>query len=341
VLLVVLIACAAPPPAQRSSTTIAAPTSTPINTPAAAPATATFTNPVLDRDFPDPDVIKVDGQYYAYATNSGGINIQVARSRDLVNWSVLMDGLPTLPAWASRQFGYVWAPEVSSFDGKTFTMYYVARFKMGVDGGTQCIGIATSVIPQGPFQSPAEDPFICQTGEGGSIDPAVFTDDDGSHWLLWKNDGNSGGGQTWIYLQRLSDDGQSLEGEPARLITADQAWEGVLVEAPTLLKRDGKYYLFYSANAYNDRRYAVGYAVADQIEGPYTKPSNTPLLSTRIPAGIVGPGGQDMVIDADGELWMLFHAWSSAGYRHMNAAKMNWENSVPSVSVTREPQPVP
>jgi beta-xylosidase len=296
---------------------------------------------VLDRDFPDPDVIEVDGQYYAYSTNSGGINIQVARSRDLVHWSVLMDGMPALPAWASREFGYVWAPEVSSFDGKTYTMYYVARFAMGESGGTQCIGVATSVIPQGPFQSPAEKPFVCQTGEGGSIDPAVFTDDDGSRWLLWKNDGNSGGGQTWIYLQRLSADGQSLEGEPARLITADQAWEGVLVEAPTLYKKDGKYTLFYSANAYNDRRYAVGYAVADKIDGPYTKPSRTPLLATRIPAGIVGPGGQDLVNDDDGELWMLFHAWSPAGERNLNAVKVNWENGVPSVNVTREPQPMP
>jgi beta-xylosidase len=296
---------------------------------------------VLDRDFPDPDVLQVDDLYYAYATNTGHVNVQVASSRDLVHWTILNDALPTLPAWASRQFGHVWAPEVSTFDGKTFTMYYVARYSIGKAGGAQCIGIATSATPAGPFQSQDAKPFICQTGEGGSIDPSVFTDDDGSRWLLWKNDGNAGGGQSWIYRQRLSADGQSLEGEPARLITADQAWEGVLVEAPTLYKRNGKYYLFYSANAYNDRRYAVGYAVAHKIDGPYTKPLKTPLLATRIPAGIVGPGGQDLVIDDDGELWMLFHAWSPAGYRNLNAAKMNWADGVPSVNLTREPQPVP
>lgn len=323
-LCITLTACAAPPPAQR-------PLATPVST---------FTNPVLNRDFPDPDVLQVSNDYYAYATNSGGINIQVARSNDLVHWSVLQDALPSLPAWAAREFGNVWAPEVSSFDRKTYTMYYVARYKISA-GGTQCIGIATSILPQGPFQSPAEKPFVCQTGLGGSIDPSVFTDDDGSRWLLWKNDGNSTGGQTWIYLQRLSADGQALEGEPTRLITADQTWEGVLVEAPTLIKHAGKYYLFYSANAYNDRRYAVGYAVADRIDGPYTKPQSTPLLATRIPAGIVGPGGQDLVIDDDGELWMLFHAWSPAGERNLNAVKVNWADGVPNVNVTRNPQPMP
>src|SRR4051794_8675540 len=56
---------------------------------AAAPPQATFTNPVLDADFPDPAVLKApDGYYYAYATQTERegrkVNIQVARSRDLV-----------------------------------------------------------------------------------------------------------------------------------------------------------------------------------------------------------------------------------------------------------------
>src|SRR5688572_2476041 len=55
----------------------------------AATAAATagqFTNPVIDRDFPDPDVLRVGDAYYAYATNAGGVNVQAARSPDLVRW---------------------------------------------------------------------------------------------------------------------------------------------------------------------------------------------------------------------------------------------------------------
>ena len=69
------------------------------------PASLTYVNPVLDADFPDPVVILApDGYYYAYATQTlregKWINIQVARSRDLVSWEHLGDALPEKPGWA-------------------------------------------------------------------------------------------------------------------------------------------------------------------------------------------------------------------------------------------------
>lgn len=215
---------------------------------------AEFTNPVLDQDFPDPDVLRVGDVYYAYATNGNGSNVQAARSTDLVHWEVLPDALPLRPAWAMDAFGWVWAPEVFQPAGSTdYLMYFVARYAIG-QGGTQCIGIARADSPEGPFTPIGAEPFICQVESGGSIDPSTFVDDDGQAYLLWKNDGNSNGGQTWLFLQPLSPDGTSLEGEPVRLLTVDQTWEGVLVEAPTLWKQDDRYTLFYSANAYNDQR---------------------------------------------------------------------------------------
>jgi len=45
-----------------------------------------------------------------------------------------------------------------------------------------------------------------QINQGGSIDPSVFTDDDGKHWLLFKNDGNAVGQPTYIYICPLSKD---------------------------------------------------------------------------------------------------------------------------------------
>ncbi|MBA2635336.1 MAG: family 43 glycosylhydrolase, partial [Sphingomonas sp.] len=74
--------------------------------PLAAPP-ATYANPVLDADFPDPTVIRAaDGFYYAYATQGTRdgkmANIQVARSTDLVRWQQLGDALPAKPAWASQ-----------------------------------------------------------------------------------------------------------------------------------------------------------------------------------------------------------------------------------------------
>jgi beta-xylosidase len=299
---------------------------------------ATFTNPVLDQDFPDPDVLKVGDTYYAYSTNSENINIQVARSSDLVHWQFVGDALPKLPNWAVQDFGWAWAPDVSS-NGKTYLMYFVARFAID-KGGTQCIGAATSDQPEGPFTPVGDAPLICQVKQGGSIDPASFMDTDGKHYILWKNDGNSSGGQTWIYLQQTSDDGLELEGEPKQLITSDQSWEGVLIEGPTLWKHNKEYALFYSANDYASPNYAVGYAVADTVDGPYQKPDK-PLLKTSIREGVVGPGGQDVALDEDGQTWMLYHSWQGGSYRALNLVELDWNGNVPVVKPTRAPMAAP
>jgi arabinan endo-1,5-alpha-L-arabinosidase len=300
----------------------------------------TFSNPILDQDFPDPDVLKAGEMYYAYATNGNGINIQAARSRDLVHWEVLEDALPELPAWAVQKFGWTWAPEVFSPNEGQYVMYFVSRFAIGFDG-TQCIGIATSEDPAGPFVSPSPEPFICQTDRGGSIDPSFFMDTDGQRYVLWKNDGNSSGYQVWLYIQKVSADGLTLEGESQRLLTVDQRWEGNLVEAPTLWQHNGKYYLFYSANAYNDRRYATGYAVAEDIFGPYVK-AEEPLIATDLAAGLVGPGGQDVVLDPDGDSWILFHGWAPDGYRRLYLAPLDWQNDIPTFELHgRDPLPMP
>jgi beta-xylosidase len=301
-----------------------------------------YRNPVLDRDFPDPDVFKAGDEYYAYATNGTGsgseVHVQAARSPDLVHWTPLPDPLPTLPAWAVPDFGWTWAPDVSQTDGR-YLMYYTTRLAIK-KGGTQCIGLAIAKRPEGPFEPQGDKPFVCQQNLGGSIDPATFVDDDGSHYLLWKLDANSVGGQAAIYIQKLSADGLSLEGEPTRLITAGQVWEGVLVEGPTLWKHDGRYYLFYSANDYASRRYATGYAVADNVLGPYEK-AKEPLLATSLPAGVIGPGGQDVVVGPDGNTWIVFHDWSATGYRHLDLARLEWVDGVPAVKLTRDAEPAP
>ena len=43
------------------------------------------------------------------------------------------------------------------------------------------------------------------------------------------------------------------------------------MEAPFIWCCNGKYYLFYSANSYADGSYALGYAVAGSLDGPYVK----------------------------------------------------------------------
>jgi beta-xylosidase len=281
--------------------------------------------PVLDQDFPDPDILLVDGTYYAYATqpNDESVNVQMATSTDLVEWEVqAQDPLPELPAWATN--GRTWAPEVTAAPGG-FLMYLTAR---SVDPDLQCIGVARSTSPTGPFRPVGDKPLVCPANQGGAIDAASYVEPDGKRYLLWKNDGNCCGKDTWLHLQPLSADGLTFTGRPVRLIKQDQPWEGNLVEAPTLVKHGTSYVLFYSANDYGGENYTTGYATASKLEGPYKKAAE-PLLTTE-ETEVTGPGGQDVVTDASGDTHIVFHGWDPAViYRGMYVADLSWDGDIP------------
>lgn len=307
--------------------------------------TTEFQNPVLRTDFPDPFVLEVDGVYYAYATNAAGKNIQVSRSTDLIHWDLPKEAMPGLPSWAKLGGSLVWAPEVMNIDER-FVLYYTARDKAS---DKQCIGAATSEKPEGKFKDTRDRPLVCQASEGGSIDPSPFRDGD-TLYLYWKNDGNCCGMATYLYVQELAPDGLSLVGEPVRLIRNDKAWEGRVVEAPTMWKHDGAYYLFYSANNYAGFEYAVGYATCASATGPCEAAPENPILASRMTEKplVIGPGHQTIIEDAAGDTWLVYHAWqvTSAGLRgdsrFMWLDRLEWQGGKPVVKgPTTAPQAAP
>ncbi len=280
-------------------------------------AAGPFTNPVYDRNFPDPFVLEVNGTYFAYATNSGDDNVQSLRSDDLVAWTPGDDVLATLGAWAAE--GRTWAPEVLRRTDGQYVLYYTA---FALERSAQCIGRARAGSPSGPFVDRSAKPLVCQTDEGGSIDASPFRDDDGSLYLLWKNDGNCCGSDTFIYAQRLSSDGLRLVGRRVRLVKQDAAWEGPLVEAPTLWKHDGRYYLFFSANVFDSASYGVGYAACGSPLGPCRDSPDNPILATACAA--VGPGHQALVNGPDGQTWIVYHAWPPDAVGSLVPGRVLW-----------------
>ncbi len=265
-------------------------------------APVAFTNPVHDGNLPDPFVLRAGDAWYAYGTQGRFGTMPVLRSGDLVTWEVVGDAMPVIAPWSAA--GRHWAPEVAALGGR-YVAYYTA---MERETQQQCLGVAVADDPAGPFVDEAEHPLVCEHEAGGSIDASPFVDVDGTPWLLWKNDGNHVGTRSWIRAQRLTDDGTALTGDgPVDLITHDQPWEGHLVEGPTVLVHEGRYVLLYSANDYGSADYGVGWAVADALTGPWTKPSDEPLMrSTDVAAG---PGHGSVVADTCGALWYAHHAW--------------------------------
>jgi beta-xylosidase len=333
-------------------------------TPAPSPGAGQFVNPVLE-NFPDPDVLQVADTFYAYATTnydpgSGmGSNLQVARSEDLVTWERLPDALPELASWSGLTTLFstllhsaTWAPDVAQV-GDRYLLYYTtpAVDIPRPDGKpSQCLSVATADNPEGPFVDESEGPIVCQADLGGSIDGSYFEDDDGTRYLVWKNDGNCCGQPTNFWLQELTDDGTAVRGEPTKVegLDNDDPWEGRVIESPQLVVEGGRYYMFFSGNDFASVRYAVGYATADEIEGPYTDAEENPILFTDFASaaelGLAGPGHQAIFTDADGDRWIAYHAWPNTSIgddrigRHLWLDELTFDGGVP---VVEGPDPGP
>lgn len=268
---------------------------------------ATYTNPVMAGDFPDPSVIRVGQDYWAAATSSEWApEFPILHSRDLVNWEIVGAVFQQRPGWST---GSYWAPEISQDSGRFF-IYYAARKK----GGPLCVAVASARRPQGPYTD--HGPLVCQ--EVGSIDGFPVTDEKGVRYLLWKEDGNSVSKRTPIWAQRLSADGTKLVGSKSELFHNDQAWEkhatlpyGDLVEGAAVIRRNGWFYLFYSGNfcCARECNYMLGVARARKLLGPWEKSPANPIM--RGNETWKCPGHGTIVTDTRGRDFLLYHAYKA------------------------------
>jgi xylan 1,4-beta-xylosidase len=261
--------------------------------PATAPAPAnTYRNPLLpDREIADPFVLRVDGEYYLYATTDGK-GYEVFVSDNLVDWQSM-----------GRAFtdprGGAWAPEVfhnQRGDGK-FYLYYTDSMTNGQRGPLEKqIGVAVADSPLGPFTDKA--PLASH-----SIDAHLFQDDDGSLYLYYVN--LAGGFK--ILVQPMADP-LTKQGEPKVLIRPTQDWEkraGQVTEGPFILKHHGTYYLTYSGSGADTPDYAIGYATSQSPTGPFVKYAGNPIVHRG--GNVLGPGHHCVVEGPDGKLWLVYH----------------------------------
>ena len=285
---------------------------------AARAAAATYVNPVLDADFPDPTVIRAgDGTWYAYATqgerDGRTLNVQVARSRDLVTWERLGDAMPAKPEWADSTQDF-WAPHVAEHDGRWY-LYYSAKPDAALADSTRglCLAVATASRPEGPFADSGR-PLQCGPGFV-NIDPMSFDDPaTGRRLLYW------GSGFGPIKVQELAPDRVSFAAgsRPVELIhvvrTEDSTEYQRLVEGAWVVYDEPWYYLFYSGdNCCGPRaHYAAMVARSRSATGPF----ETLQAATGAPSSVVvertdrwtAPGHNSLVQDARGDWWIVYHA---------------------------------
>lgn len=264
-------------------------------------------NPLLA----DPTIFYWDGVYYLYGTNdmrfvqeqSGSTTIKagffVYTSTDLVNWSNpagATDGYALIEGDSYGTKGF-WAPQVFHYEGM-FYMAYTAN---------EQIAIASSKSPLGPFKQKELRPISTVTRQ---IDPFVFFDEDGKVYLYHVRlmEANR------LFVAEINNDfSQMDENTLVECIGAEpNTWEDTenahwrVVEGPTVIKEDGTYYFFYSANDFRNKDYAVGYATSKSPIGPWIKNSNNPIIS-RHNVKHYGAGHGDLFTTGDKKLFYVLH----------------------------------
>lgn len=215
---------------------------------------ATFTNPVLWADLPDPDVIRVGDYFYMMSTTMHLMpGAPVMRSKDLVNWELtgyVFDKLHDTPKY-DMEGGTVygrgqWATSLRYHDGKFYVLF------------------SPNDQPYRTFIYTTEDPMKGWTLHSRMQhfhDASLFFDDDGRVYVF------SGTGSLIELEPDLS--GVKEGGVNVKLNVRDDEETGLL-EGSRALKYNGKYYLLMISWPKGEKRRQVCFR-ADKITGPYEK----------------------------------------------------------------------
>lgn len=192
---------------------------------------ATYVNPVMPGDQPDPTLFKDGDDFYASSSsfhrNPFG---EIWHSKDLVHWKLLTRVIPSNWVSTLSPSGGLWGGTLTKFYG--YYWYYVAS------GGNQYFSKASS--PAGPWSTPVRVNTTPETG-GIGYDNSIFVDDDGTPYMLIKP------GQFVNRIQRIGTDGH-LTGSVINLDWVNTGKKYSWAEGPVMCKRNGWYYYFIAGN---------------------------------------------------------------------------------------------
>ena len=255
--------------------------------------------------FADPTIFVENGKYYLTGTrNREPLGFSILESTDLEHWTV-PDGSSQqlILRKGDRTYGEkgFWAPQYFKEKG-TYYFTYTAN--------EQTV-IASSKSVFGPFRQKEVRPI---DASAKNIDSFLFKDDDGKYYLYHVrfNKGN----YLWVAEFDMKKGGIKPE-TLKQCMDCTEPWEKTpnyksapVMEGPTVMKWDGVYYLFYSANHFMNIDYSVGYATASSPLGPWKKHPNSPIIHRSL-VGENGSGHGDVFKGLDGKYYYVYHVHRS------------------------------
>jgi len=244
----------------------------------------------------DVTIVPEGGQYYMFCTGGGGWV-----SKDLVNWEYR--------GVEMRQGRAPVAPHVVKYNG----VFYMS-------GNSSPLYRAPGIL--GPYEIAGE--WTDEKGQPlagvsngrpwkGSFDVDIFVDDDNKPYLYYPGRSTDG-----IYVAPLNpNDLSKFAAAPKHLFgfNKSHAWErygdmneyseNSWIEGPWVIKRNGVYYMQYSASGTQWLTYATGVYTSKSPLGPFTYAPVNPIL--RKTSGVVtGTAHGSVVHGPDGNWWQFY-----------------------------------
>lgn len=274
----------------------------------------TYTNPILNADYSDPDVIRVGNKFYMTASSFNCIpGLPILESNDLVNWKLINYGLKKQPpfyVYDKVQHGKgVWAPCIR---------YYKNEFYIYYPDPDYGIYMIKSKMAEGQWS----EPILVKKGKG-LIDPTPLWDDNGKTYLVYAFAGSRAGIKSMLVACTMNSEGTSAQNDEVLLFDGHQ--EEPTLEGPKIYKRNNYYYIFAPAGGV-----ATGWQTvfrSKNIYGPY---ENKKVMDQG-KSNVNGPHQGAWVQTKSGEDWFIHFQDKGVMGRVVHLQPMKWNNDWPVI----------
>ena len=280
----------------------------------------TYTNPVINADYSDPDVCVAGEDYYLTASSFNCIpGLPILHSKDLVNWEIVGHAVKELEP--KQEFDRpshgngIWAPSIRYHNGE-FYIYW----------GDPDYGVfmVKAKDPAGEWSKP-----LCVIPGKGLIDTTPLWDDDGRCYLVNAYANSRSRFASVIAIRELSADGTKPIGNPV-IIYDGNGTESRTCEGPKIYKRDGWYWVMFPAGGV-----PTGFQVAMRSKNPFG-PYESKVVLAQGKTKINGPHQGAWVHTKFGEDWFLHFQDKEAYGRVVHLQPVTWKDNWPVMGIDKD-----
>lgn len=280
----------------------------------------TYTNPVINADYSDPDVCVVGEDYYLTASSFNCTpGLPILHSKDLVNWEIIGHALKDIePASVYNKPSHgngVWAPSIRYHNGE-FYIYW----------GDPDYGVfmVKTKNPAGEWEKP-----VCVIPGPGNIDSTPLWDEDGRCYLVSAYANSRSRFASVIVVRELFADGTKAIGDPV-IVFDGNGTENRTCEGPKFYKRDGWYWIMCPAGGV-----PTGFQLAMRAKSPFG-PYECKKVLAQGKSDVNGPHQGAWVHTAFGEDWFLHFQDKGCYGRVVHLQPVEWRDNWPVMGIDKD-----